>query len=102
MASKNEDGTDLKLAPPVTQKAEEEKKAKEETEEGTEKVKAKETLIEKKKDEPLKEPEPERKNEKERLKGDSQVEECDPANRCVDVNSKFVACLRVPGKGEQC
>lgn len=28
----------------------------------------------------------------------SHVEGCDPSNRCIDKESKFVACLRVPGK----
>jgi len=99
---KNEGGNDLKLAPPVTEKAEERKKAKEETKEVTEKDEMKETLIKKKKDDPLDEAEPEGKKEKESSNGDSQVEECDPANRCVDEKSNFVACLRVPGKGEHC
>lgn len=29
----------------------------------------------------------------------SHVEECDPSNKCVDEDSKLVACLRVPGNG---
>ncbi|KAG8661915.1 hypothetical protein MANES_01G049375v8 [Manihot esculenta] len=31
----------------------------------------------------------------------SHVEECDPSNKCVDEDSKLVACLRVPGNGAQ-
>lgn len=32
---------------------------------------------------------------------DPPVEGCDPSNRCIDEKNKFVACLRVPGKGRK-
>lgn len=103
--SKNEPVADLKLAPPVTVKEEENKKAKEETKQRTERDEPKGAPI-KKKDEILQEPEPEAKNAKnekgsadgDAASGDPHVEECDPSNRCFDEKSNLVACLRVPGE----
>lgn len=94
---KTEVDADLKLAPPVTEKAEEEKKAEEETKQKTELGEPKET-VNKKKDETLEEAESRGKSEKGSADGDSPVEECDPTNRCVDEKSNLVACLRVPGE----
>ncbi|ONK79143.1 uncharacterized protein A4U43_C01F3370 [Asparagus officinalis] len=99
-ASKNVAGADLsgaKLAPPDSEKVAEEKKAKEETKGEIEKKESKETVI-KEKGKSLEEPESQERNQKGGSNGDSDVEVCDPSNRCVDEKSKFVACLRVPGK----
>ncbi|XP_010913745.1 uncharacterized protein [Elaeis guineensis] len=106
------DSNRTQISPPVKidkerKDGDQDKGLQEETKKGPEKDDSKKSSDEKK-DKQLQEPKAEDNNGKQRSDKDSDskqlpvvdshVEECDPSNRCIDEESKFIACLRVPGK----
>lgn len=74
-----------------------------ETKKGPEKV-ASQKSLDARKDNQLQEPKAQNNDEKQRSDKDSDsktlaMDECDPSVRCLVEESKFIACLRVTGKG---
>ncbi|XP_008776203.2 uncharacterized protein LOC103696379 [Phoenix dactylifera] len=106
------DSNGTQIAPPVNvndkekKDGDQDKGLQEETKKVPEKDDSKKSSDEKK-DKQLQQPKAQDNNGKQSsdkdsdsktLAVDSHVEECDPSNRCIAEESKFIACLRVPGK----